>query len=130
MLFSSFLLLCSASWIDRGIYACSCYMMPSFLKLAFIKRVRKLSSLKKWRCTVAFKLRDDFTMRVFPEPLFLFPKPFKISKQSWSDLFPMRVPNATAANYLKLRDAGAYVEVSEGHYKTVNKQLNSIHRMI
>jgi hypothetical protein len=42
----------------------------------------------------------------------------------------MRVPNATAANYLKLRDAGAYVEASEGHYKTVNKQLNSIHRMI
>ncbi|KAJ6882406.1 hypothetical protein NC651_028870 [Populus alba x Populus x berolinensis] len=38
--------------------------------------------------------------------------------------------DATATNYLKLRDAGAYVEALEGHYKTVNKQMNSIHRMI
>lgn len=38
--------------------------------------------------------------------------------------------DATATNYLKLRDAGAYVEAVEGHYKTVNKQMNSIHRMI
>jgi len=42
----------------------------------------------------------------------------------------MRVPNATATNYLKLSYAGAYVEALEGHYKTVNKQLNSILRMI
>ncbi|KAJ6888830.1 hypothetical protein NC652_029814 [Populus alba x Populus x berolinensis] len=38
--------------------------------------------------------------------------------------------DATATNYLKLRDAGAYVEALEGYYKTVNKQMNSIHRMI